>query len=82
LEQNKSIEQLFIRYLNNQASSDELQILFSHFAVDENEDLLKELITKELETYQYADTKPQPDTNIITERIFEDIQKIKKSKVK
>jgi len=53
-------------------------MLFSHFAIDKNEDLLKELITKELETYQYADTTPQPDTNIITERIFADIQKNKK----
>jgi len=78
LEQDKSIEQLFIRYLNNQVSSDELQMLFSHFAIDKNEDLLKELITKELETYQYADTTRQPDTNIITERIFADIQKNKK----
>jgi len=78
LEQDKSIEQLFIRYLNNQVSSDELQMLFSHFAIDKNEDLLKELITKELETYQYADTTPKPETNIITEGIFAVLQKIKK----
>ncbi len=78
LEQNKSIEQLFMRYMNDHVSSDELNTLMSYFDIDENEALLKEVIAKELEAFNHSDSSADPDTKVIFERIFKQIQKNKK----
>lgn len=49
MEDNKNIEGLFHRYLDNECTPGEIKILLQHFDVVENEDLLKNLIRRQSE---------------------------------
>jgi transmembrane sensor len=44
----KMIEDLFIKYLDNECSPDEVKQLLAHFNVDDNEEVLRGLITQSL----------------------------------
>src|SRR5687768_13298346 len=45
----KIMHDLFVKYLNNLCSPDEVKQLLAHFNVPENEEILRKLITESLE---------------------------------
>ncbi len=54
LENNKTIELLFRRYLKNECTPHEIKILLEYFGAGENEALLKKLIHEQSEEYRSA----------------------------
>jgi len=55
LENNKTIELLFQRYLKNECTSHEIEILLEYFGAEGNEALLKKLIHEQSEKYHTTD---------------------------
>lgn len=75
------IDQLFRRYLQNQYSPDEIELLFQYFDADENESVLKDLIQKELESSQDTNFYASPKAKARLDKLFKNIKKnIRKAK--
>jgi transmembrane sensor len=78
--ESQKIERLFKRYLQNQCSPEEIKLLFQYFHSEENEEILKDLIRRELESTQDMDVHANPKAKETLEQIFQNIKKtIRKS---
>ena len=69
------IEKLFKRYLNDQCSPEEVQLLLHYFSLDENESSLKTIIRSELEKPAEFDAQKDNYIKTETDRIFQNIKK-------
>ena len=78
LEQKKNIAFLFSQYLSNQISQSEMKLLCDYFAIDENEEILKQLIADELYDIDNTDNSDDTETKPLVDQIFQNIQKNKK----
>lgn len=54
MEDSKTIERLFQRYLNNECNSEEIKALLQYFGEEKNETLLRSLISRQLEENEEA----------------------------
>ena len=78
--ESQKIDQLFKRYLQNQCSPEEIKLLFQYFQSEENEEILKDLIRRELESTQDMDVHANSKAKETLEQIFQNIKKtIRKS---
>jgi len=69
------IEKLFKRYLNDQCSPEEVQLLMHYFSLGENELSLKTIIQSELEKPVALDAQNEKQVRTETDRIFLSIKK-------
>lgn len=72
MEDRKTIEKLFQRYLNNECNREEIKKLLQYFGEEKNETLLRSLISRQLEENEDA---PVISLNSLLEATFNNIKK-------
>ena len=70
MEQPHNIEDLFKRYLLDQCSAAEIQLLAGYFSTGEHEDILKDIIRSELGSSPETDSEPSPELRERLGKIF------------
>lgn len=75
MENNKTIELLFQRYLKNECTPHEIKILLKYFGAEGNEALLKKLIHEQSEEYHTTDGSYQASEHLL-ETTFANIKNI------
>ncbi|MEJ7679294.1 MAG: hypothetical protein WKG06_15845 [Segetibacter sp.] len=71
----KLISELFLRYLANQCSEEEVRFLLQHFKAGENEKLLKSLMRKEFEAFDDTYDETNEEVNANLKELFNKIRK-------
>lgn len=69
------MQNLFIKYLTNQCSVEEVKELLEHFNVEENEGMLRELIKASLQTNHAVAEKEEGELNELLSQVYSDIRK-------
>ena len=65
LEQNTNMRELFRKYLDNNCSPDEVRKLLAYFNIDDNESILRRLITEWLEENEEDEEENQLPDNFL-----------------
>ena len=71
MQEDKSIRELFGRYLQNQCTREEIKVLLRHFNTGENEALLKTLVRQQLEEEEELETSVNPQ---LLHQVFEKVK--------
>jgi transmembrane sensor len=67
LEDKNYLNELFSRYLNNECSEKELEVLLQYFGSEANEDNLRLLVRKQLETFDHNSNLPSDVQGVLQE---------------
>lgn len=69
------IEQLFKRYLGDQCTPEEVQLLMHYFDLDQHETALKQLIQEELEKPEKPDAHQEAQAKLVTDKLLQQLKK-------
>lgn len=69
------IEQLFKRYLGDQCTPEEVQLLMHYFDLDQHESALKKMIQEEMEKPEKPDAQQEANAKAATDRILQHLKK-------
>ena len=77
--QTQKLKELFSRYINDECSQEEIQLLLQYFNVNENIELLTNMILKELESSTSENAGSDPETQATLDELFNKLrEKIRK----
>jgi hypothetical protein len=73
--QTQKLEKLFRRYIKDECSGEEVQLLMHYFNANENTGLLKYMILKELESSSPENAGNDPETKTTLDELLNKIRK-------